>query len=151
MRSQRRLKSCGKAKTVFAVALLILSLLIQAPGSASDLGNKTCKMWEVLEWKIENSAYPVSNPYDLVAKVIFAHESGRTRKTEMFYAGNGTWKFRFCGSRMGQWSFRTVCDGSDDTHSDGSLHNHVGRIIVNAQTNPRIKGFLSHKGSKLFV
>ena len=108
-------------------------------------------MWEVLEWEMENSAYPVSNPYDLVAKVIFTHEGGQTREIEMFYAGNDTWKFRFCGSKMGRWSFRTVCDGSDDTHDDSNLHDHAGRITVNAQTNLAIKGFLSHKGNQFAI
>jgi len=119
--------------------------------SAVDLGSKTCKMWEVLEWEIANSSYPVSNPYDLVAKAVFTHEGGQTRKIEMFYTSSDKWKFRFCGSKMGKWSFYTVCDGSDGTHNDGSLDSHVGQITVNAQTEPDVKGFLSHKGNKFAI
>jgi len=144
-------KSRSKAKVILAVAVLIPTLSMPRSISGADLGNKTCKMWEVLEWEITNSSYPVSNPYDLVAKVIFKHEGGQTRKIEMFYVGGEKWKFRFCGSKMGQWSFYTVCDGSDGTHSDGSLDNHIGRITVNAQTNADIKGFLSHKSNKFAI
>ena len=128
------MKSYGKSKLVLALTTLISIFLVQESVFAVDFGSKTCKMWEVLEWEITNSSYPVSNPYDLVAKAVFTHESGQTRKIEMFYAGGDKWKFRFCGSRMGKWSFKTVCDGSDDTHDDGSLDSHVGQITVNVQT-----------------
>ncbi len=125
------MKSYGKSKLVLVLAILIPTFLMQKNISAADLGSKTCKMWEVLEWEIANSSYPVSNPYDLVAKAVFTHEGGQTRKIEMFYAGGDKWKFRFCGSKMGKWSFRTLCDGSDGTHNDGSLDSRVGRITVN--------------------
>jgi len=151
MTSQFKVTSGGRGKVVLAAAALIAVLTMHESISAADLGAKTCKMWEVLEWAVKNPAYPTSNSYDLVAKVIFTHESGQTRKIEMFYAGNDTWKFRFCGSKMGKWSFRTVCDGSDDTHIDSSLDKHTGKIIVKAQTNPAIKGFLSHKANKFAI
>jgi len=144
-------KSFEKDRVILAFVVLFAALAMQTTAPAADLGVKSCKMWEVLEWKIDNAASPVSNPYDLVAKVVFNHEDGHTRKIEMFYAGDNTWKFRFCGSKLGKWSFRTVCDGSDGTHSDKSLHNHSGRITVTAQTNPTIKGFMSHKGNKFAV
>jgi len=145
------MKSYGNSKSTLALAMLIPVFLIQESVFAVDLGSKTCRMWEVLDWQIVNSSCPASNPYDLVAKVVFTHESGKERKIEMFYAENDKWRFRFCGSRMGKWSFRTVCDGSDGTHSDDSLDDHVGRITVNAQTDPDIKGFLSHKGNKFAI
>ena len=151
MTSQLKVTSGGRGKVVLAAAVLIAVLTMHENIWAADLGAKTCKMWQVLEWAVENPAYPTSNSYDLVAKVIFTHESGQTRKIEMFYAGNDTWKFRFCGSKMGKWSFRTVCDGSDDTHIDSSLDKHTGKIIVKAQTNPAIKGFLSHKANKFAI
>jgi hypothetical protein len=136
------MESGDRVKAIVATVALLAVLWIQESVSAADLGSKTCKVWDVLEWEITNSDCPVSNPYDLVAKVIFTHEGGQTRKIEMFYAGKGTWKFRFCGSRAGRWSFRTVCDGSDGTHDDGSLDGRVGRIAVNPQTNPAIKGYV---------
>ena len=151
MTSQLKVTSGGRGKVVLAAAVLIAVLTMHENIWAADLGAKTCKMWQVLEWAVENPAYPTSNSYDLVAKVIFTHESGQTRKIEMFYAGNDTWKFRFCGSKMGKWSFRTVCDGSDDTHIDSSLDKHTGKIVVKAQTNPAIKGFLSHKANKFAI
>lgn len=141
----------GKSKRVLVPAILMHVFLIQTWVSATDLGEKTCKIWDVLEWEITNSACPVANPYDLVAKVIFIHESGQTREIEMFHTEKEKWKFRFCGSKPGQWSFRTLCDGTDGTHNDENLDKHVGRITVNAQTNPDIKGFLSHKGSKFAI
>jgi len=135
------------------VRLLLLAALlgipvIQSHALGRDLGNRTCKTWEVLEWEIPNPSCPVDNPYDLVGKVVFTHNpTGRTRTTEMFYAGHGTWKFRFCGSLPGTWSFHTVCDGSGGTHEDTDLDGYTGRIVVAEQPNPRIKGFLSHKGN----
>ncbi|HCO95407.1 MAG TPA: hypothetical protein DIU00_15900 [Phycisphaerales bacterium] len=145
------MKSYGKSKLVLALTTLISIFLVQESVFAVDFGSKTCKMWEVLEWEITNSSYPVSNPFDLVAKAVFSHESGRTRKIEMFYTGGDKWKFRFCGSRMGKWSFNTVCDGSDGTHDDGSLDSHVGQITVNVQTEQDVKGFLSYKGNKFAI
>ena len=136
---------------ILAMATLMSAPLVQQRTSAADLGEKTCKMWDVLEWGIENPGWAVSNPYDLVAQVVFTHESGQTRKTEMFYAGNGVWKFRFCASRMGRWSFRTHCEGAEGTHNDADLHNHVGQITVNPQTDETIKGFLTHKGNKFAI
>ena len=141
------MKSSEKTKLLLVLATLIPTFLMQKSISAAGLGSKTCKVWEVLEWEIDNSSYPVSNPYDLVAKAVFTHEGGQTRKIEMFYGGGEKWKFRFCGSKMGKWSFSTVCDGSDGTHNDGSLDNHVGQITVNVQTDSDVKGFLSHKGN----
>lgn len=130
---------------------LIAAFIMQASTFAVDPGGKTCKTWDVLEWQVSNPSCPVSNPYDLVAKAIFTHESGHKRKIEMFYAGGDKWKFRFCGSRTGKWSFRTVCDGSDGTHDDDDLDSHVGRITVLEQTDPKIKGFLTHVGNKFAI
>ena len=99
------MKSYGTPKLVLVLAALIPTFLMQESISVVDLGSKTCKMWEVLEWEIENSAYPVSNPYDLVAKAVFTHESGQMRRIEMFYAGSDKWKFRFCGSKWASGHF----------------------------------------------
>ena len=147
----RKLPMKRTFELVLVVATLIGGFLMQESVCAVDFGGKTCRMWEVLEWEVANSSYAVSNPYDLVAKAVFTHESGQTRKIEMFYAGGDKWKFRFCGSKPGEWSVRTVCDGSDGTDKDGSLDGHVGRITVNAQSESNVKGFLSHKGNKFAI
>jgi len=141
----------GKSKLVFLFAIVITPFLIQKSILAVDLGSRTCKMWEVLEWEVANSSCPVSNPYDLVAQAVFTHEGGQTRQIEMFYSGGDKWKFRFCGSKKGKWSFRTVCDGSEGTHKDGNLHGHVGKITVKDQSDPKIMGFLTHKGNKYAI
>jgi len=133
------------------LAALIVSFLMQRSVFAVDLGSKTCQVWEVLEWEIANSSRRVSNPYDLVAKAVFTHEDGQTRKIEMFYSACNKWKFRLCGAKTGKWSFRTVCDGSDGTDTDDSLHGHVGRIMVKPQKDPNIKGFLTHKANKFAI
>ena len=78
-------KASRKSVTILAVAALIAAISVQERISAAEFGRKTCKLWEVVEWEIENSDFPVSNPYDLVAEVTFTHEDGQTRKIEMFF------------------------------------------------------------------
>ena len=63
-----RVKPDLNSKLVLTFAAAILTFLAKAEVFAIDLGGKTCKTWEVLEWEIANSTCPVSNPYDIVAR-----------------------------------------------------------------------------------
>jgi len=139
------MKLYGKSKLALVLAAIIPTFLMQTSISAADLGSKTCKMWEVLEWEIDNSSCPVSNPYDLVAKVTFTHaDTGSAHTTEMFYDSSNTWKFRFTGTRTGRWTFTTAS-------RDPELNGYKGQVTVKPNPDPKIKGFLTHKGNKFAI
>ena len=112
---------------------------------AAYLGNKTGTMWAPhLEWSLTNTSY-AGSPFDDVAVVTFSHsDSGQTRKTEMFYNGGNTWKFRFTGTRVGTWNFKT-------TSSDPELNGHTGTVTIKANPNPKIRGFLTYQGNKFAI
>lgn len=116
---------------------------------AAQFGSNTATMWSpTLEWTLKNDSFD-GNPFDLVAKVTFTHESGKaTRTTEMFYAGDDTWKFRFTGTRLGKWAFRTQADGAGGTTEDGDLHGRKGTVAVAAHPHPRMRGFITHQGNR---
>ncbi len=125
----------------------------EAPEQASIVparfGENTATMWSpTLEWTLENDSFD-GNPFDLVAKVAFRHERGKeTRTTEMFYAGDDAWKFRFTGTRVGTWTFRTQADGKDGTSSVPDLHGREGVVEVGPNPHPRIRGFITHQGNR---
>jgi hypothetical protein len=95
---------CGLAvRSIIAVSLI--SAL--ATHGAESLDREGLLWSPYLEWKLENADYP-GNPFDLEATVVFTHKpSGETRRTGMFFDGDTAWKFRFTGTRTGQWSFVT--------------------------------------------
>lgn len=101
--------------------------------------DKTGVAWETLEWTIENPTFS-GNAYDVTATATFVHaDTGETRTTEMFYAENGTWKFRFPSSRAGIWNFTTA---STDPELDGL----AGEVTI--APNPDGIGFLGSVGNK---
>ena len=87
----------------------------------------------VAEWTLLNSTSD-RNPFDVRATVRFVHADSReVRKTEMFFSGEQTWKFRFTGTRPGRWHFVTESADSD-------LNGHRGSIVV--QPNDHGYGFV---------
>jgi hypothetical protein len=102
-------------------------------------------MWApYLEWSLNNSSY-TGNPFDVIANVTFVHdESGTTHQTQMFYDGNDTWRFRFTGTQLGQWSFTT-------SSSDHDLHGHIGTVIIGPNPDPQVTGFLTLQGNKFAI
>ena len=115
------------------------------PGSGSkDLGTRSAEMWEYEEWQIVNPTWS-GNEFDVVADVNFTHtSSSSTHNTEMFYAGSNTWKFRFTGTKTGQWNFTT-------TSADPQLDGFYGSVTVSANTDPNAKGFLTNVGNKYAI
>ena len=129
-------------KLVFGVAWL--AVLSAFPLHAAQLGSRDATIWLYEEWSLDNSSCE-GNPFDVVARVKFSHdESGETRTTEMFYAGDGTWKFRFTATRSGRWDFETA-------GTDPELNGHSGAVTVRPNPNSKIKGFLTHKGNRFAV
>jgi hypothetical protein len=124
---------------VFVAFSTSFSLAAEAYSSNTD---KMSTLWApYLEWSLENPTYS-GNPFDLIATVTFEHKaSGETRSTEMFYEGGNTWKFRFTGTRTGEWTFIT---SSNDKDLDGKS----GIVIINPNPNPNAHGFVKNFGNK---
>lgn len=142
----KRTKTETKAWFRLGALFLLLTLLAGSYGGAAAEADgpldKTGTLWApYLEWSLDNPSYS-GNPFDLVATVTFKHTaSGETRRTEMFYNGGTTWKFRFTGTRTGAWTFTT-------SSSDSDLNGHSGNITINPNPNSNIKGFLVKAGNK---
>ena len=99
-------------------------------------------MWEYEEYSLTNTTWS-GNPFDLVATATFTHPK-ETRTTEMFYIGSDTWKFRFTGTRAGNWSISTSSGDSD-------LDGYTGSVTVSPRANSDMKGFLTHVGNKYAI
>ncbi|MBS3733898.1 MAG: DUF5060 domain-containing protein [Phycisphaerae bacterium] len=118
----------------------------------AEFGDSTTTMWApTLEWTLPNDDSYDGNPFDLVARVTFTRKGGGTRVTEMFYAGDDAWKFRFTGTRTGTWTFTTQADGNNGTTNDPELHGRGGTITVKPNPNARMTGFLTSQGTKYAV
>lgn len=122
--------------------LAIMVLFSSAQGR--DFGGREAQIWRTVEWKIEDVDCR-DNPFDAASSVTFTHiDTGRKRTTGMFYDGDKTWKFRFTGTVAGKWQFSTASDIP-------ALDGHRGTIRVSANTDPKIKGFLTYKGNRFAI
>jgi hypothetical protein len=126
-------------RTLVAAAVLVLVSGFAAFAAEGPL-DRTGKQWApFVEWGLENATFS-GNPYDLIATATFVHrESGKKRTTEMFYAGAKTWKFRFAGTRPGNWIFTTAS-------RDPDLAGKKGTVTI--APNPGVPGFVTNFGSK---
>lgn len=114
---------------------LVIILAFLFPGFSPTHGVEGTQWRPYLEWSLENATYSDS-PYDVVAKVTFTHTlSGEQHTSEMFYDGNGTWKFRFAGTRVGTWHFETAS-------SDPELSAKMGTVTIQPNPDPRVHGFV---------
>lgn len=122
--------------------LLAAAMALAAPQAHAQTMDRTGTQWSpYLEWSLENPSFS-GNPFDLVATAHFVHSaSGETRTTEMFYNGGNEWKFRFTGTRTGEWTFTTAS-------SDADLAGHAGTVTINENPNPDVKGFITSQGNK---
>ncbi|MFW6188970.1 MAG: DUF5060 domain-containing protein [Planctomycetota bacterium] len=108
---------------------------------AGKLHVRTVQQWTTFaEWSLTNPDWE-GNPFDVIGTVTFEHiDSARKRVTEMFYDGGERWKFRFTGTRPGQWRFETA---SPDPDLDG----HTGTVRVRA-SEPGVHGFVTAAGNR---
>jgi hypothetical protein len=120
------------------------------PGSPwkGDVWSFTTKrgatMWEYEEWSVDNPTWS-GNAYDIVATVTFTHtNSGSTHTTEMFYDGSNTWKFRFTGTKIGEWTYVS-------SSSDSDLNALTGSITIPPNPDPDARGFLTYQGNKYAI
>lgn len=142
----RALKPSNKWPSAVFMVLVLMGAL--AYGGGKDEKRFTARagatMWEYEEWALDNPSWS-GNEYDLVATVTFTHSNtGSTHTTEMFYDGSNTWKFRFTGTRTGQWTFTTASQ-------DPELNGYQGSVTVMPNPDPKIKGFLTHVGNKYAI
>jgi hypothetical protein len=117
----------------------------QALRGIPDQGTRYGTLWAPhLEWLIPNPSYQ-GNPFEIIATVSFVHEeSGETRETQMFYAGENAWGFRFTGTRTGTWTFQSSSDDSD-------LDGRFGRVVIEPNPDPTIEGFLKTEGNRFAI
>jgi hypothetical protein len=122
-------------RAVLLIAFVATSLA--RPAWAEPL-DQTGRQWgPVLEWTLKNAEFE-GNPFDLEAYVTFTHrDSGEQRRTGMFYAGDGQWKFRFTGTRTGVWTFET-------TSKDTDLTGRRGTVTIQPNPDADARGFLTH-------
>ena len=130
------------ARRVGYLFLIAATAILSDRAEANDFGHGNSRMWECKEYRLTDTTWS-GNPFDLVATATFTHAK-EERTTEMFYAGNNTWKFRFTGTRTGVWKFSTAS-------SDADLDGHTGSVTVTPRANSRIKGFLTHGGNKYAI
>ena len=133
-----------RAVMIFLLTCQLWGNITMTNGYGMDPTHREALMWRCEEWSVENTSWS-GNPFDVIASVTFVHSStGEQRTTHMFYAGDNQWKFRFTGTRTGEWRFST---SSDDTE----LHGHTGTVTVKPRANPQVKGFLTHVGNKYAI
>lgn len=129
---------------IFYVGLLLVGLSFWSSSEAQEkvFDDRTGMQWSpVLEWTLENASI-AGNPFDLEATAVFFHENtGHTIATPLFYDGNGTWKFRFTGTRTGTWKIRTFSE-------DGDLEGWTGQVFITENEDPGVHGFMKAFGSK---
>lgn len=102
------------------------------------------EMWEYLEWEVYNPTYS-GNPFDLIANIEFIHSSsGEIILSQMFYDSNDTWKFRFTGTKLGEWNYIT-------NSSDPELDGLIGYIIISENNDLDKTGFLKNYKNKYAV
>ena len=121
------------------------SVTVFAPIAGKNLGHKNGQMWSpYLEWSVtaQDESPIESKNFDVVATVTFTHvDSDEKITTEMFYMGKNTetWRFRFTGTRVGDWTIDTVSTKND-------LNGLSGTITISE--NPNAHGFLERDGNK---
>ena len=125
---------------ITVMAVLVFS--VQATTSqSSGLDQNGYQWYPYLEWSVEAPSV-VSNHFDVIATVVFTHgTSGETRQTDMFYTGGSTWKFRFTGTQIGQWSFSS-------TSSVSELNGLSGVATISPNPDPAVPGFVTHFGDQ---
>jgi hypothetical protein len=111
-----------------------LTLFFAAAAFATDEVVEGTQWTPYLEWSLSKTAYR-GDPFDVSATVTFTHAtSGEQRVTETFYDGDKTWKFRFTGTRLGEWTFET---SSTDPDFDG----RTGTVTIHPNADRNTHGF----------
>ena len=128
----------------YLLLLLITGTVFLFQGNVCVAQQSNAIMWEYQERAVNNPSWN-GNEYDVAATVTFTHTiSGSTHVTEMFYDGSNTWKFRFTGDKLGEWTYTTIS-------SDSDLNGLTGSVIVDPNPDPDARGFLGNQGNKYAI
>lgn len=128
----------------WAVFLALVATVIALTGgqamaqsSERDLGVREAELWTpFLFWRLSYVDAP-GNPFDVEADVVFAHPaSGERHESQLFYAGDDRWEFRFTGTRTGDWRFTTRSEHA-------ALDGWHGIVEVAPNPDPLAGGFLT--------
>lgn len=133
---------------ISSLALVVIGLLEARPAEARALGPFSVygaqrgpqRVFQPIGWLVINPRWPGANPFDVEGSVTFVHEAtGTTLANRLFYAGNGTWQFRFTGTLPGRWTYET-------TSPDPQLDGLTGEVQL--APDPDARGFVSHDGNQ---
>ena len=91
------------------------------------------------EWVFLPETAVSGNPFDVQVTATFTHESGETITTGLFYDGAESWRLRFTGTTVGDWTFVT-------TSEVAGLNGRSGQVTVTP--NPGVPGFVTHQANK---
>ena len=125
--------------SIILSALIVLVAVPNAHGQPNL--DKQGHLWAPYEeWEISNISAE-GNPFDLIATAVFTHtESNAQHKTQMFYDGNATWKWRFTGTLVGEWTFFT-------TSNNPALDGLTGTVTIAPNRDPNAYGFMTEHTS----
>ena len=114
---------------LIAAALSCASLYTAHAFAFVDGPNRTLSQWGSFgEWTLANPSFS-GNPFDVEATATFSHNATGTQiTTEMFYAGNNQWKFRFTATLQGNWQLTTSA-------ADADLNGWTGQVNVPSRAN----------------
>jgi hypothetical protein len=113
--------------------------VIVTPTTNANLNAQGTQWVPYIEWQLPYPDYH-DNPFDLVASATFTHsESGETRTTGLFFRGDDIWAFRFSGTQLGEWTFRT-------SSAEPLLDGLQGTVWI--EPNPGAAGFVIQYGNK---
>ncbi len=124
------------------IILIVLGCVTESVGAEGRSLDRVGTLWApYIEWSLENPTFE-GNPFDVIATATFVHQqSGQKHTTGMFYESGDTWKFRFTGTRAGDWRFSTKSD-------DPELNGKKGTVTINRNRDPDISGFITNHGNK---
>jgi hypothetical protein len=93
---------------------------------ARPLNPKTVEQNCVVEWEW-HSAKDRPDPFNTVElDALLTDAEGREVRVPAFWAGGREWHARWSSSRIGRFTFRTICSDTNDT----GLHNQSGAVEV---------------------
>lgn len=124
------------------IILIVVGCVTESVGAEGRSLDRVGTLWApYIEWSLENPTFE-GNPFDVIATATFVHQqSGQKHTTGMFYESGDAWKFRFTGTRAGDWRFSTKSD-------DPELNGKKGSVTINRNRDADISGFITNHGNK---
>jgi len=138
---RRRLRLTGRTlvnKCLIGFALSCAALCSPNAFAFVDGANRTLSQWGSFgEWTLANPSFS-GNPFDVEASATFRHTASGTQiTTQMYYAGDNEWKFRFTATLTGEWQLTTSAADADLDGWNGQVNvpNRANRNGFVGQSN----------------